>query len=376
MLPNILKNKYFFACIILNIFINSSLWAVRDNVRLPALFLKNVGQFNNGSQYCLKSAKSTTFFFDNYIVHQFTTASTDQDSTNSGAFNMRIDFENCNPKAVFEERDALAAKSNFFIGTDPAKWKTGISSFGTLAYKELYNKIDLVYYASTNGVKNDFVVHPGGEISDMVLKYSGIKSLSINAQGDLVLATDAGELTERIPEAYQLIDGKKILVKARFRIENGNKVGFHVSSYDADYDLVIDPQLVYCTYIGGSGEDQFYHGNIVKDAQGNLYLTAKTKSTDFPVTPGSYSSTFHGLYDVVVFKFNPTATQLLFSTYIGGSDDDCPYGIALSGSSNDVVVAGWTRGSGFPISSGSIYQGSYAGGSCDGFVLKLNNSGS
>ncbi|MFZ4546469.1 MAG: SBBP repeat-containing protein, partial [Bacteroidales bacterium] len=376
MLPKILKYRILFTTIFINLFINSYLFGADGNVRFPALFMKNMGQFSNGSEYCLKSAKSTTFFYNNHIVHQFVSSAQDDDTLNQEVLNMRIDFENSNANPVFEEREPLAAKSNFFIGNDPSKWETDISSFGTLAYKGLYNKIDLIYYTAKSGVKNDFIVHPGGKITDIILKYSGIKSVSINTQGDLVLATNAGDLTERIPEAYQMINGIKKLVKVQYTIKSGKQIGFHVSDYDPAYDLVIDPQLVYCSYIGGTGDDQFFHGNIIKDAQGNIYLAAKTKSTDFPVTPGSYSSAFQGLYDIVVFKFNPTATQLLFSTYIGGTDDDCPYGIALSGSSNDVVVAGWTRGSNFPISSGAIYQGTYAGGSCDGFVLKLDNSGS
>jgi len=351
-----------------------SLLAENVSVNFPGLFMKNQGQFNNGSEYCLKAKNTNTFFFNQHIVNQFISTGSERDSANLDIVNMQVDFENSNPNVVFEERNQMDSKSNFFIGNDPSKWQTDIASFGTLAYKNLYNHIDLVYYNETNGIKSDFVVHTGGKISDIVLKYSGIKTIFINNQGELVLGTDAGELKENIPEAYQIINGIKVLVKADFSIESGNKVGFSVSGYDPDYDLIIDPQLVYCTYLGGSNDDQFFHGNMVTDTQGNIYLAAKTKSFDFPIIPGSYSSTFNGLYDVVVFKFNPAATQLLFSTYVGGGSDDCPYGIALSGSANDVVVAGWTRGSGFPVTSG-VFQGTFAGGSSDGFILKLNNTG-
>ncbi|MEI8048077.1 MAG: SBBP repeat-containing protein, partial [Bacteroidota bacterium] len=334
--------------------------------------MKNQGQFNNGSEYCLKTKNTNTFFFNQHIINQFISTRSESDSANLDIVNMQVDFENSNPNVVFEERNQMDSKSNFFIGNDPSKWQTDIASFGTLAYKNLYNHIDLVYYNETNGIKSDFVVHAGGKISDIVLKYSGIKTISLNDQGELILDTDAGELKENIPEAYQVINGIKVLVKADFRIESGNKVGFRVSAYDPGYDLIIDPQLVYCSYIGGSGSD-LWTTSMVRDSQQNIYFGGRTFSSNFPVTPGAFSTVNAGDYDAFVLKLNPAGTQLIFCTYIGGSALDIASDILLSGASDDILVLGLSVSTGFPTTSGA-YQTVNAGLE-DIFVLKLNNIG-
>ena len=371
-----IRSEYKFFTIIIIILLSSTynLKAENNSIALPGWFMKNQGQFGNGSAYCLKSGESNTFFFDTYIVHQFISGGGKHDSATASILNLRIDFENCNPDAVFEERDVMKSKSNFFKGTDAVSWKTDIGSFGTLAYKELYKDIDLIYYNVTKGIKSDFIVHSGGKYSDIELCYSGVQEVSVNDRGMLQVCTAAGEITEHIPEAYQIIDGEKVPVKVNYRVKKHCKVSFDVEDYNPLYDLIIDPQLDYCSYFGGTGDDQFFYGNMVLDAQKNIYFAAKTRSFDFPVTSGSYSTSFNGMYDIVVVKLNPSATQLLFSTFIGGADDDCPYGIELSGNQDDIVVAGFSRGSGFPVTAG-VYQDSYAGGTSDGFVLKLNNSG-
>ena len=365
--------KFFAICISAWLLFTCSVSAGNTSMNFPALFMKNEGQFGNGSRYCLKSAKSNTFFYDQHIVHQFFSEGNQQDSSKAGFLNMHIDFENSNPHPVFEERDAMETKSNFFIGNDPSAWKTDIASFGTLAYKELYDNIDLVYHNSTHGIKSDFVIHPGGNHSDIILNYSGIKTISINAQGALQILTENGDLTEHIPEAYQLIDGEKVLVRVTFSITSGNRVSFEVSDYNPSYDLVIDPQLIYSTYIGGSGNDYMLAGDIERDASNNIYLTGRTTSFDFPVTPGSFSNTEAGLMDVIVMKLNPEGTQILFSTFIGGTGNDMGYGLELTGVGNDIVIVGDASYT-FPTTAGS-YRPVYQGGTYDIFVLKLNNAG-
>lgn len=373
MFYKIYDNKYF--TVLIYIFLSSiyNIKAEKSIVNIPSWFLKNQGQFSNGSQYCLKTGKSNTFFFENYIVHQFVSVKDKQDSINPDILNMRIDFENSTPHPVFEERDPLASKSNFFIGNDASSWRTDIASFSTLAYKGLYDNVDLVYYNATKGIKSDFVVHTGGNISDILLKYSGIKDISINAAGALQLYTDAGEITENIPEAYQLINGTKVIVNVNFRIDSENTVRFDVENYNQDYDLVIDPQLIYCSYLGGISDDYMYSGDIERDASNNIYFTCRTNSFDFPVSPGSYTSTPTGTMDAFVMKMNPDGTQIIFSTFIGGTGVDAGFGLELSGPGNDIIVIG-DASSTFPTTPGA-YQTTYQGGSCDIFLFKLNNAG-
>jgi gliding motility-associated-like protein len=371
MLHKISDDKFFLFIFICFASCLNNLKAENGNINFPSFFMTNQGQFSNGSQYCLKSAKSNTFFFNQYIVHQFVTAKNKQDTINPDILNLRIDFENSNPNPVFEERDPLTSTSNFFIGSDAASWKTDIASFASLAYNELYSKIDLVYY-SAKGIKSDFVVHPGGNYSDIMLKYSGIKDISISPQGALKICTDAGEITEHIPEAYQMINGAKVIVNVNFKIKNRNTVNFEVEDYNPDYDLVIDPQLVYCSYFGGSG-DEAWPTRIIRDSQQNIYFAGKTRSANFPVTPGTFSTGFSGDYDVFVIKLNPTGTQLIFSTFIGGPGLDIPSDMKLVGPSNEILLLGLAGAEGFPTTPGA-FQTHHAGLE-DFYVLKLNNSG-
>lgn len=352
-----------------------NLKAENSSINFPSFFMKNQGQYGNGSQYCLKSAGSNTFFYENHIVSQFITTKNKNDSINPNILNMRIDFEHSNPHPQFEEKDPLSSKSNFFIGNDALSWETDIASFATLAYRELYDKVDLVYYNSAKGIKSDFVIHSGGNCSDIRLKYSGVKDISINSQGALKILTDAGEITEHIPEAYQIINGTKVMVNVNFRIKNGNTIKFEAEEFNPDYDLVIDPQLIYCSYFGGNSDDK-WPNKIVRDSQQNIYFAGNTMSSNFPVTPGVFSTTYSsGDYDVFVLKLDPTGTKLLFSTFIGGPGQDIAGSIKLIGASNDILLVGLAGYGGFPTTAGA-YQTIQAGGNHDIFVLKMNNNGS
>lgn len=349
-----------------------SLKAENHSITFPSWFTKNQGQYPDGSKYCLKTASSSTFFFDTYLVHQFASGYKEQDSDNNTVLNLRIDFENSNPGTVFEERDPMTSKASFFKGNDASAWKTDISTFGSLAYKDLYNNIDLVYHNTSKGIKSDFIVHHGGKFSDIKLKYQGVTAISINAQGALQLCTDEGEITEHIPEAYQLIDGTKVPVKVTFTIEKGFKAGFSVQDFNPDYDLVIDPQLVYCSYFGGNNDD-IYASEIIRDSKNNIYFAGRTISSDFPTTAGAFLTSTAGESDAFVIKLDPTGTKMLFCTYIGGPGNDLGFSLKLTGSADDILVHGMAGEGAFPTTAGA-YQTIQAGYE-DFFMLKLNNGG-
>ena len=371
MLSKTIPSQLFFL-ILLSLELTKPVFAENNSINVPAVFLKNIGQFENGSRYCLRSEKSNTFFFDNYLVHQFFTVPNDKDSLNQSILNMRIDFANSNPHQFFEEGSQLNGKFNFFYGKDASKWRTDISSFGELSYRNLYPNIDLVYHNSQSGIKSDLIVHANGDISNIELKYSGIKGMSVNRQGTLEIFTSIGTFSDHIPEAYQIIEGKKTKVEVFFVIKNGNSVGFKVKAYNNKYDLVIDPQLVYCSYMGGSG-DESWPTRILRDKHQNIYFAGRTTSSNFPVTPGSFENKFSGDYDVFVVKLNPTGDKILFSTFLGSPGLDLVTVIKLTGPSDDILLLGLAGANGFPTTAGA-YQ-TLHGGLEDLFILKLNNSG-
>ena len=150
--------------------------------------------------------------------------------------------------------------------------------------------------------------------------------------------------------------------------------------------------LIGSTYIGGSGQDGINfsggegdpgnlkrnygdqnRGEVNIDANGNIYVASCTQSADFPVTTGAAQATFGGTQDGCAFKMNSTCTQLIWSTYLGGSNDDACYSLDL-GPQGSIYVAGGTMSTNFPTTAGALHTG-YLGGNFDGFVTRINATG-
>jgi hypothetical protein len=171
------------------------------------------------------------------------------------------------------------------------------------------------------------------------------------------------------PVAYQKIKGEKKTVDVTYDINEGNIYGFKVGNYDKKRPLVIDPLLA-STFIGGSGYDTAY--SIALDGSGNIYVTGKTWSSDYPTTSGAYDESYNSVYDVFISKLDNNLSSLLASTFIGGSGNDTAYSIVLDGTGN-VYVTGWTESSDYSTTPGA-YDESYNGGDYDVFVSKLDSN--
>jgi hypothetical protein len=222
-------------------------------------------------------------------------------------------------------------------------------------------------------LKYDFVVHPGGNPSDIRMRYEGVEELHVDLSGDLNIHTELGVFADSELFIYQHIDQVENTVEGRFKILDSMTYGFELlGNYDKNKNLVIDPLLLlYSTFIGGSDHD--YGGSIAIDSSDSVYVTGGTYSSDFPTTFGAYDISYNTGGDVVVFKLDPTGSTLLYSTFIGGSAQDWGEGIAIDPSGN-AYVAGWTDSFVFPTTTGA-YDPSY-NGDVDVFVLKLNPTGS
>jgi len=109
----------------------------------------------------------------------------------------------------------------------------------------------------------------------------------IDARGDLVIRTAAGDIRHRKPVAYQWIDGRRVDVAARYRLMKGHRVGFQLGRYDHGRSLVIDPVLVYSTLLGGTGADSRADA-LVLSRCGEAFVAGVTNTTDFPTTTGAF----------------------------------------------------------------------------------------
>ncbi|MBA2302255.1 MAG: SBBP repeat-containing protein, partial [Acidobacteria bacterium] len=233
---------------------------------------------------------------------------------------LRIGLVGGNRKARGVGRDELPGKVNYFIGKDPTRWRANVSTYAKVAYADVYPGVDVVYYGNQRHLEYDFVVHPGADPGAIALDIQGANSVTIDAQGDLVLRTAGGEIRQPKPRIYQEINGRRRQIPGGYVLHQPSQIGFEVDDYDTNRPLVIDPVLVYSTYLGGNRGD-FAEATEV-DAAGNAYVTGYTASNDFPATAGAFDTTYNGNVDVFVTKLNPSGSApLIYSTYLGGSGE-------------------------------------------------------
>lgn len=279
---------------------------------------------------------------------------------------LKMYFAGANPAAEVVGLDPLESRVHYLIGV-PEEWHTDVPTYARVQYRNIYPGVDLIYYDNHGILEYDLVLKPGAAASDIRLRFEGTDVIRPDADGDVVLRTPVGEWRHSTPEVYQLRNGHRAKVGGRFRALAADEIGFDIEDYDRSRPLVIDPSLVFSTYLGGSGDGAAT--SIALDAAANTYVTGWTVSTDFPARAGTQLGNPSGV-DAYVAKLSPEG-ELLYITYVGGADDDRGYGIAVD-NSGLAVIAGWTYSGNFPIVNGTQPG---IGGGRDGFVAKLNTAG-
>ncbi len=277
-----------------------------------------------------------------------------------------------NPSGRAAGVNPLSGTVNYFIGNDPSQWHTNIATFGRVEYQDVYPEIDLVYYGSNGALEYDFIVSPGADPNVIALNFAGADGVEVDAQGNLVLHTAAGDVVQQKPLTYQQHGGSRQEIASRY-VLNGTNVRFEVGAYDSTQPLVIDPLVLgYSTFLGGGGGDDSGHA-IAVDTAGNAYVTGYTYSTKFPMSPGAFDTSYNGLRDAFVAKLSADGASLVYGTYIGGSDFDQGNAIAVDAAGN-AYVTGETWSTDFPTTLGA-FDTSYNGGHSDAFFAKLSAGG-
>ena len=284
---------------------------------------------------------------------------------------LRTQLVAANPTSRVTGEEELPGKVNYFIGHDREKWRTECGDLrqGALRRGVSGHRPGLLRQPGATGIR--FCGAARGRSCSHPAEVSRRREDAVDEQGQLVVQTAGGDVRWNKPGVYQEADGGRREVKGKYVLRPGHELGFEVAAYDTAKPLVIDPILVYSTFLGGSSDD--YGGGIAVDTSGNAYVMGDTNSTNFPTTPGAFRTTKGGSSDAFVTKLNLTGSALVYSTYLGGSSDDYGQAIAVDTSGNAYVM-GNTISSDFPTTPGA-FQTTYGGGS-DAFVTELNPAGS
>src|SRR5579883_1594953 len=288
---------------------------------------------------------------------------------------VRTTFLHARGSARIEPDGLLASYTNYFIGSSSRAWRTNVENFGALKIRGIYPGIDLIYYGSSGALEYDFILHPGSDPRAIMLKLDGVAPGRIDANGSLIVAA---QVRWNVPRIYQEIGGKRVRIDGRFEIDGERRVRFHIGRYDHSHDLVIDPQLGYSSYVGGS-DDETARG-LATDPQGNVYLAGVTSSSNLPVLAGAFRGNIAGQANAFLAKFT-SAGKLVYMTYLGGGQIDAATSLSVDAAGN-AYVSGLTTSPDFPVTPGAfqIKYGGSRGGACwqpgDGFVAKLNATGS
>jgi hypothetical protein len=350
-------------------------------------------------------------------------------SIRSSRTTLVLHFEGANPAPRIEGLDPLSAKANFLVGEE-RDWRIGLATWQRVVYRDLYPGIDMVYAGDGRNLKSEFIVAPGADPSLIRVRYSGAGRARLTQAGELAVPAENHELRERAPVVYQERAGRRSAIEARFTLDADEAVGFSVNSYDRDLPLVIDPVvystflggnssdaalalavdssgsayvagftassnfptvnarqgtsaggnevfvaklnsagngLVYCTYIGGSGDDRAF--GLALAADGTVVVAGSTTSKNFPVeSPLQFKMA--GIKDAFALKLNAAGNGFLYSTYLGGSGTDLATAVAVDASGN-AYITGDTNSANFPVSG---FETSNHGG-LDAFVTKLSSAG-
>lgn len=258
-----------------------------------------------------------------------------------------MELVGANPSAVGTALEAQAGVSNY-LRDDQAI--SGVAHFARVRYASVYAGVDLEYYGRDGVLEYDWIVHPGADASAIAIRFAGIDGMRADSAGNLRLHINGGELVQRAPVAYQLIGGVRHDVSASFDPRADGTIGLTIGAYDASVALVIDPVLVYSTYLGGSSYEDAVA--VAVDAHGNTYLTGTTTSSDFftvrafdPELNDPATVPFYYRPDTYVTKLDANGVPV-YSTYLGGDANKSVFGYGTSGLAIAVGADGrvWTTG--------------------------------
>ena len=342
-------------------------------------FVENKGQWHpnvlfkytlsHGALFAEKNCITYSFYDPEPIIKAKVEKNSKVEKINFHAYKLTfIDAKNTFPIGI----DTYNDYENYFIGNDPSKWATKVKRYKKIMWKNIYDGIDYVLYTnSNNNLQYDFVVHAGYEAEKIKLMYEGQDSVYVDKEGRLTIKTSVNTIYELQPYAYQIINNKKVNVKCNFLIFNQKYVAFQFpDGYKSNYDLIIDPVLIFSTYSGSLSDNWGFTATF--DDMSNAFSGGIVFNTGYPTSIGAFQVNFAGgepysssWYqfgcDIGIIKYNSTGTQRLWATYLGGTvSEELPHSLVCN-RSNDLIIMGTTGSSDFPVTP-NAYDNTFNGG--------------
>jgi uncharacterized protein (TIGR03437 family) len=342
--------------------------------RLPLQFESNQGQVAEPVKFLARGPGYNLFLTDSEAI--LALRGSQQQTTEY----LRLKLIGARQAPAIGGLDQLPGRNSYFIGQNPAQWRTDIATYGKVEYRDVYPGVSLVYYGRQRELEYDFIVAPGADPRAIRMNFAGARSIRLDHAGDLVLRLRSGAVRQHKPVVYQEINGQRQIIPARYVISRRHgkpEISFALGEYDRTRALVIDPVLAYATFLGGSGID--IARGIAVDGTGNVYVAGFTQSVNFPSAVRVPSGNPDTNGEAFITKLNSSGT-ILYSVYIGGGSADAANDLAID-AGGAAYITGQTQSSNFPTVSAA--QGTFGGGTCnpgsavcfDGFVAKLNPAG-
>ena len=329
----------------------------------PLRFERNQGQAALNVQFLARSARGALLLTDKGVIMRGANGRSMEASLVAGQMSRP------------EPLDETGTRINYFVGQQTS-WKTGLTTYARVRYREVYPGIDLVFYGRDGALEYDFVLQPGANSRLIRWRINGPEGVRISANGDLTMGS---AVVWRKPVLFQ--DARQ--VNGRYVARGRNEIGLEVGAYDRTRPLVIDPVVSYSTYLGGTGNEAA--SGVAVDSAGNIIVVGFTTSVDFPVARFPYQAGYGGATaslmtgDAFVAKYSP-AGLAVYITYLGGLGDDLASGVAVD-ASNNIYITGVTNSRNFPTTPG-VVQPQFAGADGtslirlgDAFVTKMNAAG-
>ncbi len=297
---------------------------------------------------------------NNYVIH-------------SHAY--RVNFIGASNNVVAQPDKVLDSYNNYFIGNDKNKWKGGCKIYQGVTYSNIYPNIDVRYYTDAGTLKYDLIVHPGGNIDNIALRYEGVDKVEIKNK-ELVIATSVGDVKELYPYSFQVEKTGRTSIDCKYVVKD-NVVKFKVKNYSPAATIIIDPTLIFASFTGSSTDNWGYTATPGPD--GSFFAGGISFGTGYPTTTGAYDESYNGgsqedsngPYDIAIIKLSPDGVKRIYATYLGGATgNEQPHSMIVDGQGN-LVVAGRTTSTDYPTTTPSFGDT----GQYDIVVTKFNAAG-